>query len=849
MDTKRLENFAKTARSELLVAVEARLSTVLAGGSVARSERPEAVRILESEIAAHGREHVVGKVAYTWFNRLIALRFMDARGYTDGGVVSPASGQAHGQPEILTDAKRGVLDSDVVTSVRAHDVIMGLLDGSRRSTDAEGEAYSLLLTEYCRHWHKTMPFMFEAEGAYTELLVPTGLLADGALLSRAREVLTEEVCDDVEVIGWLYQFYISERKDEVFAGFKKNKKAGADEIPAATQLFTPHWIVRYLLENSLGRLWMLNRPSSRLVEQMDYYIAPIDEETDFLKVSTPEDLTVIDPACGSGHMLTYAFDLLYAIYEEQGYAPSEIPSLILTHNVHGTEIDPRAGALAAFALTMKARAKDRRFFTRSSSPGEARPNPICVIEPVFFTPDELDVLITRAGDRDAEDAFWNQFRDADTFGALIRPDAEAVAHAAAVLDGLEDHEGTFYYEAIDRARRVISQAEVLSRQYSVVTANPPYMGAKQMSALLSQFMKDEYATGKADLMTAFMLKAQVLTKPGGTWGMINLPAWMSLKSFEDLRRDLLRDQRLASMVHLGRGVFGSDFGSVAFIVVNAGGNGGRAVYRRLFEQHVDVRPVATIEALFLNRDYNRFEVAQSDFAAIPGSPIVYWLSEKMRSTLAGARTLSTLSPPRQGLSTGDNSAFTRLWWEPAAQKVLLSAASSSEVRHGEVKWVPYNKGGEFRKWYGNQEYLVDWAQDGAAIRRLGRGAVRNEDTYFRASVSWTNVSSGAPAFRCYPEGFIASASTGDGVFPATPQDISLLAGILNSTVSLALLAAVAPGLTFNVGSISGLPLPESRSKNSLFERVERLIATSREDWDAIETSWNFATNPLVDVAR
>ncbi|MDG3012428.1 BREX-1 system adenine-specific DNA-methyltransferase PglX [Rhodococcus sp. D2-41] len=617
MDTKPLENFAKAARRELLVAVEARVSTVLAAGSVARSERAETVRFLESDIAEHGRGHVIDRVAYTWFNRLIALRFMDARGYTDAGVVSPASGQDHGQPEILADAKRGVLDSEVV-SARAHEPIIGLLDGTRRSTDAEGEAYALLLTEYCRHWHTMMPFMFEAEGAYTELLVPTGMLADGALLARAREVLTEDVCDDVEVIGWLYQFYISERKDEVFAGFKKKKKAGADEIPAATQLFTPHWIVRYLLENSLGRLWMLNRPASRLVEQMDYYIAPIDEETDFLKVSGPEELTVIDPACGSGHMLTYAFDLLYAIYEEEGHAPSEIPSLILAHNLHGAEIDPRAGSLAAFALTMKARAKDRRFFTRS----DAQPK-ICVIEPISFTPDELDVLITKGGDRDAEEAFWNQFRDADTFGSLIQPDADATAQAAVVLEGLKDQEETFYYDTLFRARRSVAQAEVLSRQYSVVTANPPYMGGKQMSALLSQFMKEKYPTGKADLMAAFMVRAQELTVRRGTWGMINLPSWMSLKSFEDLRHDLLEGQRIVSMVHLGRGIFGSDFGSVAFVIDNAPAKSARGVYRRLFEQHVDVRSVPAIEALFHDPTYNRYEVAQSDFAAIPGSPVVY----------------------------------------------------------------------------------------------------------------------------------------------------------------------------------------------------------------------------------
>ena len=428
MDTKPLERFATKARRELIAAVEAQAAVVLAADSVARSERAGTVKRLEAEIAAHGQKHVIDKVAYTWFNRLIALRYMDARGYTSAGVVSPAQGHAHGQPEILADAKRGHLADEVVINARTRQAVMGLLDGTRRSTDAEGEAYALLLTEYCRFWNKAMPFMFEREGDYTELLVPSDLLADGAILSRAREVLTEDVCKDVEVIGWLYQFYISERKDEVFAGFKKNKKAGADEIPAATQLFTPHWIVRYLVENSLGRLWMLNRPASRLVDQMDYYITPVDEEPAFLKINGPEELTVIDPACGSGHMLTYAFDLLYAIYEEEGHAPAEIPSLILAHNLHGTEIDPRAGALAAFALTMKARAKDRRFLRREVEPQ------ICVIESISFGSDELDFLVTNTGDRQAQERFWNQFRDADTLGSLIHPDASAEKGAADILD-------------------------------------------------------------------------------------------------------------------------------------------------------------------------------------------------------------------------------------------------------------------------------------------------------------------------------------------------------------------------------------------------------------------------------
>ena len=315
METAPLKSFATWARTALIREVTARVAVALAPASPERVEQPKAVEALEKAInvasgGEKGRAAVADRVAYTWFNRLIALRFMDANGYTGIGVVSPQAGIGEGQPEILAEAKRGNIDAVVGTKTR--ETVMSLLNGTRRSEDPQGEAYALLLAYYCRHWNRTMPFMFEREGDYTELLIPANLLADDSVLNRAVRVLTEEVCRDVEVIGWLYQFYISERKDEVFAGFKKNKRAGAAEIPAATQLFTPHWVVRYLVENSLGRLWMINRPSSRLAEQMEYYVAPLDQEPDVLKVvSSPEELKVLDPACGSGHMLTYAFDLLY----------------------------------------------------------------------------------------------------------------------------------------------------------------------------------------------------------------------------------------------------------------------------------------------------------------------------------------------------------------------------------------------------------------------------------------------------------------------------------------------------------------------------------------------------------
>ena len=414
IDTRTLEAFAASARSQLMAEVEARLTAVLSPASTAREEFPSAIKALEKRIRHHGgdaagRRWIVEEQAYVWFNRIVALRFMDANGYTSPALVSPDGGATVGQPAVLAAAKRGEFDQQVFGSTER---ITGLLNGTITSPAPQEEAYGLLLRAYCADWNRTMPFMFAPDGDYTTLLMPADMLADSSVRAQAVRALTSEMCRDVEVIGWLYQFYIAERKAEVFAGFRKNQKAGAAEIPAATQLFTPDWIVRYLVENSVGRLWMLNHPTSHLIEKMDYYVEPTGSETDFLRITEPEQLTVMDPCCGSGHMLTYAFDLLYAIYEEEGYAPSEIPTQILTHNVYGTEIDPRAAALAAFALMMKARARQRRFLRDPVLPN------IRVIEPVEFNATELNQL---AGTEDDTQALLAEFHSRRCAGLPHRP--------------------------------------------------------------------------------------------------------------------------------------------------------------------------------------------------------------------------------------------------------------------------------------------------------------------------------------------------------------------------------------------------------------------------------------------
>lgn len=853
METAPLKSFATWARTSLIREVTARITAVLAPGSTERVEQPGAVTALEKAVQEagggdKGRSSVADIVAYTWFNRIIALRFMDANGYTGIGVVSPQSGVDVGQPEILAEAKRGVIDTKVA-SQKTRTTVAGLLDGSRASSDPQGEAYALLLADYCRHWNKAMPFMFEREGDFTELLIPANLLSDDSVLNRAVKVLTEDVCQDVEVIGWLYQFYISERKDEVFAGFKSNNKAGAEEIPAATQLFTPHWIVRYLVENSLGRLWMLNRPSSRLIDYMDYYIAPVGVETSVLKVTKPEELRLLDPACGSGHMLTCAFDLLYVIYEEEGYAPPEIPGLILTHNLYGAEIDARAGSLAAFALTMKARRRQRTYFSK-----EIIPN-ICVVEPISFRPEELEFLCTPNGDRHAESDFWNQFTDADTVGSLVEPDRGLIVRLTHHLEAL-DHDGDMLKSnTLARANQVVWQADFLTPRYAVVVANPPYMGSGNMGTKLQGFVNRNFAEGKADLFSAFILRSIRLVVPGGLVAMITMQSWMFLASFEKLRNSLLSRTHIDGMAHLGTNAFDAIGGDVvsttAFVLANAPASATPGVFFRL----VDGRSESEKSQALLSRSH-RFEASSLQFLAVPGTPIAYWLSDRVRSTFAKGKPLAEITPPRNGLQTSDNGRFLRFWWEVSADRTALPAREAHPSGSAATRWFPYNKGGEFRRWYGNQIHVVNWLDDGREVKHwlterypylngnLG-ALVRAAEEYFEPHVSWSAVGSGEASFREYPAGLIFDAAA-NALFPPLPSTRRELLAILNSSVTSSLLSVLAPTINFVVSSIAKLPIVLPPAESEVIANTEELLANSKVDWDSYERSWDFGLNPLID---
>ena len=850
METAPLKSFATWARTALIREVAARIAIALAPASPQRVEQPSAVATLEKAVSAAGgwnagRAAVADRVAYTWFNRIIALRFMDANGYTGIGVVSPERGRQGGQPEVLAEAKRGNIDSTVITNKRTVETVTALLNGTRPSDDPQGEAYALLLAEYCRHWNRSMPFMFEREGDYTELLIPANLLADDSVPARALTVLTEEVCQDVEVIGWLYQFYISERKDDVFAGFKKGKKAGAAEIPAATQLFTPHWIVRYLVENSLGRLWLLNRPASRLVEQMEYYIAPVDEETDYPKVSSPEDLKIIDPACGSGHMLTYAFDLLYAIYEEEGYAPSDIPGLILAKNLYGTEIDPRAGALAAFALTMKARARLRTFFNKKVQPN------ICVLEPVSFASGELGNLVTRDGDHADEEAFWNQFKHADIFGSLIRPREELIEPLRRHLDAHESDEGDIIgNELHERARRVILQAEYLSQRYHVVVANPPYMGTGNIDAALSEYVKAEFPLSKSDLFAVFIERNIGLSASNGRVAMITMQSWMFLSSFAKLRKWIADNHELCSMAHLGTNAFDTIGGEVvsttAFVIaVQSSSDSAQGTYVRLIRGANESAKADELRQIAAGRNSdNLYLVANADLAALPGAVIAYWISPTLLHAMTTNKLLGDVSEPRCGMNTGENARFVRNWWEVDSRRSYYDAPSTEAAHQSGSKWFPYNKGGSYRKWYGNQQSLVAFDSHNYGILSRQGNHLPSRQFYFHPSVSWSKIAGSSPSFRYFPEGFVFDGA-GMSLFAESERQMRLLLGFLNSRVSEVALEAIAPTLNFQSGDIARLPLPPEADQLDVDSVVAELIERSRQDWDAQEISWNFRVNPLV----
>ena len=856
MNTSALESLASASRERLIEMSVAAIERKMADPLLSDADRARLTQAVDKHAEAGGnRVRGAAKVvAYSWFNRLTALRYMDAIGVSGNyGVVSPAEGSGMGVPECVQRARGGDFDRHIGEGARAR--VAQLLFDNR-----DLDAYVLLLREYFISWHRVMPGVFPEADDWTNLVPPTDLLSAGESV-RADIVAAIGPNDsggmDVEVIGWLYQFYIAARKQEIN---ESKAKIDKDTLAPVTQLFTPHWVVRYLVENTLGMQWLRAHPDTALRKKFKYLVTPAEgQEDQGLAIANPEDFRVIDPACGSGHMLTYAFDVLWDMYVEAGYPTRQIARLILEKNLHGADVDRRAAQLASFALTMKAVEHNPGFLGRierqSRRDGETswRGPRIVHVESVEL--DELSPaeIANASGDGVSLgiSQLIEQLRHADTYGSLIRvPEGASVlfreiarridaGERQQLLDGADSEE---WLHAAD-------MCEILEDgHYTTLIANPPYLGRQNFGKALKQFMGKFYSVAKDDLYSGFMLRACYLTTHRASWGMIVLPGWMSLSSFEKFRIDLLDHQSLETMVHFGRGLFGSDFGSVGFTFCNhAALDNHVAVFRRLFERHVEVRSIEAIRQLFLNMDYGRYETKQSVFDLIPGRPIVYWASQQTLAAFKNGVPLGEVTNPRSGLCTGNNSLFVREWFEVSESNSYLKASDRSDAFTSKAKWFPYNKGGEFRRWWGNQNLVVNWLDDGADYYRYieshpGCGTrVQGTDCYFHPCVSWSNVSSGEPSFRLYEASSIFS-HVGQAVFPVDSERLKVLS-YANSRVVTTVLETIAPGTHFEVGQVKNLPWIEPESFDSA--GVERLIEIFRADWDARETSWDFARPPYL----
>lgn len=852
MDTNALKKYAQAARNLLIDQVTARLDMVLAEGAAARREHPKATARLEAA-AAKNRAHVIEQAAYTWFNRFTALRFMDATGLTNPRVVSPADGAT--RPEILAEAMAGNLPD------RARPEIAEYLNGTRPAHDGQAEAYRLLLIHACNEWHGQMPYMFERADMldraedFTELLMPDDLLSPDSILARLREVMTEDACRDVEIIGWLYQFYISEKKDQVFAGLKKNVKIIAENIPAATQLFTPHWIVRYLVENSLGRLWLLNRPQSKLAAKMDYYIAPEEPETDFLRITRPEDIRICDPACGSGHMLTYAFDLLYEIYAEEGHDAAEIPGLILQHNLTGIEIDDRAGALAAFALSMKAAAKlGRRRFLRM----EAKPD-IVMLQDVRFTPAEMQDVAAVVG----KDLFTDelretlgQFEQAKNFGSLIVPKLLDPAETLRVVEARDFGSDLMLKEVQERVMTVLHMAEALSSKYHVVVANPPYMGTAAMNPSLKKFVGKNYPNSKPDVGATFIERNIELSLKKGYSSQIAMQGWMFLSRYEDLRNFILEEAEIVSLAHLGERAFDSIGGAVvstaAFVVCDRKPHLRRGSFLRLTEGRSEAEKSQMLRAAANGNGGYLYYRNQTDFEKIPTGPISYWLPEQTLRQFSDSPSFGSLLDPRKGLVTANNEKYVRLHWEVSGDKAGRNFANREDAKASGLKWFPYNKGGERRKWSGNDLFVVDWSNDGWEMQATRHptddriwATNFNLDYIFRRGLTWSDITTDGLVTRMMPAGFLFD-DTGKSAFLHRRSSISLeyALSVTNTKVGDYISQVLNPTLHFLSGDFARFPCvivddPE------IERRANRAIAISDVDWRGGEVAPDFTTLPLL----
>ena len=850
VNTAALKTFAPAMRRQLIEAVGRKLDLLLHQTSAdTLSTAAGPIEELRQQEAAN-RQELLERVAYSWFNRLAALRYLDARLWHPFGarVLMPQT-ESETQPELLKLLRSGSLPAELQPHTD-EGRLQGLLDGrlptAHAGADPQGEVYRELILAVCRSYHQLLPNLFEGLDDASELLLPDDLLSDGSIAGGFRSQISDDDCEDVEILGWLYQFYIAEKKDEVMA---RKKAVPTEDIPAVTQLFTPHWIVRYLVENSLGRLWLLNRPESKLRDQMPYYIEG-ETETDFLRITKPEEIKLLDPACGSGHMLTYAFDLLSHIYTEEGYAAAEIPGLILQHNLYGLDICPRAAQLAGLALVLKAREQSRRFF----QPGQLVQPQIIEMQDVRFEAGELNDYIEAfdLGELFDPNLFklLHQFEEAKTFGSLIQPclDEQAISKIRQTIEAKDLGGQLFLRETHRKVLRVLEQADALTQRYHVVVANPPYMGWGNINGPLRGFLESNYQGYEADLFSTFFVRCLGLSMNDGRLGFMSPFVWMFIASYEKLRSLLISTTSITSLVQLEYSGFEGATVPICTFTLRKGKTPrqkGTFLSLSSFKGPTLQEPKAR-EGIQSEKCSYRFQVCTDTFALVPSCPIAFTISDRVRSCFKEFPAVSTIAEPRKGMVTADNPRFIRFWFEVSRNKSAFGLTSREEARESLKKWFPYQKGGDFRKWAGNTMAVVNWENDGHELLHMKGAGYKvgstnhNFDYIFKPAIVWTKITSSAQSFRISSTGFLFDDASGLCALH-NPEKILRLLGFLNSSLSELMLKAINPTLNLNPGNLRVLPFADTEIDSV----VGQAVIVSQLDWDNFESSWDFRDFPLL----
>lgn len=865
MNKTELKNFAVSARRDLLekvalrakifgidensgLTIEDKFGQLAVNGETYSIDKKSAFLSLKKQLETKGYEQLIEEVAYTWFNRIIAIRYMEVNDYLPERVNVMSSSTGKVEPDILDQFETMDLDIDIA---KTKDLI--------RQGETES-AYRKLFIAQCNALNKILPFMFEKIHDYSELLLPDFLLDSESIIKRlvSSEALMESFTE-VEVIGWLYQFYNSEPKDIVFAKLKKNKKIDKYDIPAATQLFTPKWIVQYMVENSLGQLWLEANPESPLKEKMRYYIEPAEQDKEVkqklkdigYKNVNLEEVTIIDPCVGSGHILVYAFDLLYQMYEEAGYPSGDIPKLILEKNLFGLDIDDRAAQLASFALIMKAREKSRRILRNKISL-----NIHSIQETNNLDKEGIAELFGKNEEElDELRLVIEEFIDAKNFGSILQSPNIDYNKYYSRTEQLEEVQLTAEnykaYEQVNEFKGILIQAKMLSSKFDVVITNPPYMGGKGLNTSLLKYVKENFPESKYDLYAVFIERNRLLLKELSFLSMITMEGWMFSSSYEKLRRKLLDEYMINGLIHMpyegrGRTSLGINFGSVSFILRNLPLNSYIGSYFGLRYYEINEEGIPKNFPI-VNERFN--QVKSYQFKEIPNASISYWISESAKKAFTSNKKIVDFGDPRVGLQTGDNDKYLRLWFEIEYEKIDFNNKSIEEAKNSKSKWFPYNKGGQFKKWYGNQEYVVNWENDGEEIKELATNlyknytrTVKNMAYYFKSGVTWSDLTSSGFSARFVPEGFIFDTMA-PTLFFNNQKELYEVLGFINSNVFQHFLDLTITGLHYTAGIVKNLPCIFANDIN-IQKIVMQNISITNNYYNSSELSWNFKKHPF-----